>query len=252
MLTEPQIQRYARHIVLPEIGGAGQARLLAARVVVVGAGGLGAPVLLNLAAAGVGTLGVIDDDVVELSNLQRQMIHGVADLGRPKTASAADAIARLDPAIAVIPIHRRLEADNAASLLAGWDLVVDGSDSFETRTAVAAACRALGLPLVSGAALRFDGQATTFLPGPDHPCWRCLHPEPPDPETLPSCVQAGVLGAVTGLIGAIQAAEAIKAILGIGRPLVGRLLLVDALDFELRTVRYAKRAGCPGCGAAPD
>jgi adenylyltransferase/sulfurtransferase len=212
--TEAEIQRYSRHILLPEIGGTGQARLRQARVLIVGAGGLGCPVLLYLAAAGIGTLGLVDDDRVELSNLQRQIAHGTADIGAPKVRSALAAARAINPLVTLVAHECRLDAGNAAALVAGYDLVCDGSDNFATRAAVAEACTRAGKPLVSAAVLRFEGQLAVFAPGT--PCYRCLYPEAPPPGLMPSCAEAGVLGAVTGVMGALQAAEVVKWLLGLG------------------------------------
>ncbi len=245
-LSDAELERYARHIVLPEIGGAGQQKLKRARVLVVGAGGLGAPVLEYLAAAGVGTLGVVDDDHVSLSNLQRQVIHDTAAVGDPKVASAAAAIARINPNVAVEQHALRLDEDNVRALVAAYDLVVDGSDNFDTRYAVADACEAEARPLVHAAVGRFDGSVTVLMPhttgedGRPNPSYRDLFPEPPPRDLVPSCAEAGVLGALTGVIGTLQALEAIKVICGIGEPLVGRLLLYDALGARFETVKYRK------------
>ena len=245
-LSDDEIERYARHIVLPEIGGPGQQRLKRARVLVVGAGGLGAPVLAYLAAAGVGTLGIVDDDTVSLSNLQRQVIHDTDAVGAAKTESAAAALKRLNPNVTV-ELHRvRLMADNVAELVAAYDLTVDGSDNFETRYLVADACAAAGRPLVHAAVGRFDGSITVLKPyesnaeGKRNPSYRDLFPQPPPPGLVPSCAEAGVLGALTGVVGTLQAMEAIKLIAGIGEPLVGRLLLYDALGARFATVRYRR------------
>lgn len=246
-LSSDEIERYARHIVLPEIGGPGQQRLKRARVLVVGAGGLGAPVLAYLAAAGVGTLGIVDDDHVSLSNLQRQVIHDTAAVGSAKTESAAAALRRLNPNVAVELHPLRLTAENVAELVAAYDLAVDGSDNFETRYLVADACAAVGRPLVHAAVGRFDGSITVLKPyeenaeGKPNPSYRDLFPEPPPAGLVPSCAEAGVLGALTGVIGTLQAMEAIKLIAGIGEPLVGRLLLYDALGARFDTVRYRRR-----------
>lgn len=257
--TEDQIQRYSRHILLPEVGGTGQARLAAARVLVIGAGGLGAPVLMYLAAAGVGTLGIVDDDRVDLSNLQRQVIHGTADIGRPKVDSAAERLAGLNPEVTVHRHADRLTAANAADLIAGYDLVVDGSDNFATRYLLNDACYFAGRPLVTAALLRFEGQLAVYRPtAPTEdqpagslPCYRCLFPEPPPPGAIPSCSEAGVLGALAGLIGALQATEVLKAVLGIGESLAGGLLLVDALTLTFRKMTVRPDPDCPLCGPRP-
>ncbi|MER9402541.1 molybdopterin-synthase adenylyltransferase MoeB [Mesorhizobium caraganae] len=245
-LTDEELERYARHIVLPEIGGAGQQRLKRARVLVIGAGGLGAPVLEYLAAAGVGTLGIVDDDIVSLSNLQRQVIHATDTVGTAKTGSAKAAIARINPHVAVEQHEFRLTAENAAALIARYDIVVDGSDNFETRYVVADACAAEKRPLVHAAVGRFDGSVTVLIPfetgadGKPNPSYRDLFPEAPPEGLVPSCAVAGVVGALTGVIGTLQAMEAIKLITGIGEPLVGRLLLYDALSARFDTIRYKR------------
>jgi len=249
---EDQIQRYARHIILPEVGGEGQARLLGSKVLVVGAGGLGAPLLLYLAAAGVGTLGIVDADTVDLTNLQRQVIHDGASVGRPKVDSAADRIAAINPDVQVVRHAQRLGPDNAAGIVAGYDLVADGSDNFDTRYLLNDTCFALGRPLVSAAMLRFDGQIATFKAhlGDPHPCYRCVFPDPPPPGLVPSCGQAGILGALAGAVGSVQATEVLKELLGIGDSLSGWMLLYDALGTTFRKVRIRRKPDCPCCGAA--
>lgn len=251
--TEDEIARYSRNILLPEIGGTGQARLRNARILVVGAGGLGSPALLYMAAAGIGTIGIVDDDQVDLSNLQRQVIHTTSRIGISKVESAAAALAALNPEVRVETHPVRLVAANALDLIGGYDLILDGSDSFATRFLVADACVLARRTLVSAAVLRFDGQLSTFKPhvDPDGPCYRCLHPAPPPPGLVPSCAEAGILGAVTGALGAMQAAEACKEILGIGDGLSGRLLIWDALLARMRTVRLPKDPACPLCGPNP-
>lgn len=245
VLSADELARYARHIVLPEIGGAGQQRLKRARVLIVGAGGLGAPAALYLAAAGVGTIGIVDDDTVSLSNLQRQVIHATGDVGRPKTESAAKALARINPEVGVAIHALRLTQANAAALVRGYDLVLDGSDNFETRYALADACASERKPLVTAAAGRFDGSLTVLKPfetGPDgtpNPSYRDLFPEAPPPGVVPTCAEAGVIGALTGVLGTLQAMEAIKLITGAGEPLVGRLLLYDALAARFDTIAYS-------------
>ena len=248
--SEAEINRYARHILLAEVGGTGQARLRAARVLVVGAGGLGSPLLLYLAAAGVGSIGVVDDDTVELSNLQRQIAHGTDDLGRAKTASAAAAARRINPEVTIEPHRVRLGPDNAAALIGRYDLVCDGTDNFATRFLVADACVAARRTLVSAAVLRFEGQLATFKPhaGPAFPCYRCLCPAPPPPGLVPTCSEAGVLGAVTGVMGTLQATEVLKELLGIGETLAGRLLIWDALATRFRTIKLPRDPACPCCG----
>jgi len=250
-LTEPQIRRYARHIVLAEIGGIGQARLIAARVLVIGAGGLGAPLLQYLAAAGIGTLGVIDHDRVDLSNLQRQIIHRTADVGLAKVESARRALLDINPEIAVIAHDERLEPGNAERIVAGYDIVADGSDNFATRYLLNDVCHRLRKTLVSAAILRFDGQISTYKAwqGDGHPCLRCIFPEAPSEDAVPSCAQAGVLGALAGTLGAMQATEVVKELLGLGQSLSGRLVLYDALAASFDEVAIAKRPDCPTCGA---
>ncbi|PDT48623.1 molybdopterin-synthase adenylyltransferase MoeB [Sinorhizobium fredii] len=245
-LESSEIARYARHIVLPEIGGAGQQKLKAARVLVIGAGGLGAPVLQYLAAAGVGRIGIVDDDVVSLSNLQRQVIHATSDIGRSKVESAAAAIADLNPHVEVVPHAQRLSSENAEAIFRQYDLVVDGSDNFETRYLAADAAEAARIPLVTGAVGRFDGSVTVLKPyetdadGHPNPSYRDLFPTPPPPGAVPACAEAGVVGALTGVIGTLQAMETIKLIAGIGEPLVGRLLLYDGLAAAFNTIRYRR------------
>ncbi len=247
--SEDQIQRYARHIILPEVGGVGQARLLDARVLVVGAGGLGSPVVLYLAAAGVGTIGIVDDDVVDLSNLQRQVLHTTSRVGQAKVLSAQTAVADINPDVRLVPIRARLDAANARAIIADYGVVADGSDNFPTRFLVNDACRLEGRTLVSAAILRFDGQLSTFRPG--GPCYRCIYREPPPAGEIPSCAQAGVLGAMAGTMGAMQATEVLKEVLGIGETMAGRLLIYDALSVTVRVVRVKSDPGCPLCGAAP-
>ena len=246
--TEDEIQRYSRHILLAEIGGTGQAALRAARVLIVGAGGLGSPVLLYLAAAGVGTIGVVDDDVVELSNLSRQIAHRTADLGASKVDSALHAARAINPLVRLIGHAVRLDAGNAAGLVAEYDLVCDGSDNFATRAAVAEACRRAQRTLVSAAVLRFEGQLAVFRAGAGQACYRCLYPQAPADGEVPSCAQAGVLGAVVGVMGTLQAVEAVKEITGIGESLAGRLLIWDALAVSFRTIRLRRDPDCPACG----
>jgi len=247
--SDDQIERYARHIILKEIGGAGQQKLLAAKVLVVGAGGLGSPLLMYLAAAGVGTLGIVDDDTVSLSNLQRQILHHTADIGRPKTASAAESIAALNPDVTVVAHEERLTAANAIDLVSGYDLVADGSDNFETRFLVNDACYLAKVPLVSAAIGQFEGQLSTYraFEG-DNPCYRCVFPERPPPGTVPSCAEAGVIGALAGVMGSLQAVEVIKEITGIGQSMAGRLTIYDALDARFRTLKLRRDPGCALCG----
>ena len=252
--TDSQLERYARHIMLPEVGGVGQERLLRARVLVVGAGGLGSPLLLYLAAAGVGTLGVVDPDAVDLSNLQRQVIHDGASLGRPKVESAAARIRAINPDVAVEPHHTRLTAANAAGLIAGYDLIADGTDNFAARYLINDACFFARKTLVSAAILRFDGQISTFKPhaGADHPCYRCLFPEPPPAGLVPSCAEGGVFGALAGAVGSFQAVEVLKELLGIGDSLSGHLLLIDGLSAAFRRIKVPRDPECRLCGGAPD
>ena len=251
--TDAQLERYARHIILKEVGGAGQQRLLGARVLVVGAGGLGSPLILYLAAAGVGTIGVVDDDTVSLSNLQRQVLHTTARIGWSKTASTAATIAALNPDVRLVQHPMRLKADNALPLFSQYDLVADGSDNFATRFLVNDACYLTGRTLVSAALLGFEGQLATFkahLPGPN-PCYRCLFPAPPPPDLAPSCAEAGVLGVLGGTMGSLQATEVIKEILELGDSLSGRLLIYDALGPSFRTVRVRRDPACRLCGEHP-
>jgi molybdopterin-synthase adenylyltransferase len=256
--SDQQVRRYARHILLDEIGGAGQAKLLAARVLVIGAGGLGSPLLLYLAAAGIGTIGVVDDDVVDLSNLQRQIAHTTDRVGQPKVESARIAVAAVNPDVRLEAHRTRLTAANASDLISRYDVVADGSDNFPTRFLVNDACWFAGKPLVSAAVLRFDGQLATFRPrgpvpkgGEPAPCYRCLYREPPPPGEVPSCAEAGVLGAFCGALGGLQATEVIKELLGIGESLAGWLLITDALSATWRRIRIRRDPGCPLCGEAP-
>jgi adenylyltransferase/sulfurtransferase len=250
-LTDAQEERYARHLILDEIGEEGQAKLLASRVLVVGAGGLGSPALLYLAAAGIGTLGIVDDDVVELSNLQRQVLHGTDRLGASKVESAIEQLAEVNPEVRVIPHRVRLDAGNALSLVGEYDLVVDGSDNFATRYVVNDACFLARRTLVAASLLRFEGQLSTFKAHATGPCYRCLHPTPPPAGTIPRCEEAGILGAVAGVMGTLQAAEAVKELLGLGDSLAGTLLIYDALAARFTRIRVAKDPDCPLCGTAP-
>ncbi|MDB4885866.1 MAG: UBA/THIF-type binding protein [Gemmatimonadetes bacterium] len=246
-LTDDERLRYSRHLLLPQVGLEGQRRLKSARVLVVGAGGLGSPVALYLAAAGVGTLGLVDFDVVDLSNLQRQLLHGTADVGRSKLDSARDRLLAVNPHVVVEPHAVRLTAATALEIVGAYDVVVDGTDNFPTRYLVNDACAMLRIPLVYGSIFRFEGQASVFCTA-EGPCYRCLFPEPPPPDSVPSCAEGGVLGVLPGMIGTIQAAEALKLVLGIGQTLAGRLLLVDALTMEHRTVQLQRDPECPACG----
>ncbi|MEP6619226.1 MAG: molybdopterin-synthase adenylyltransferase MoeB [bacterium] len=246
-LTTDELQRYHRHLILPNVGEEGQRRLKAARVLLIGAGGLGSPAALYLAAAGVGHLGVVDADSVELSNLQRQVLHGTRDVGRPKVMSAHDRLHDLNPHVDVATYHTRLTSANALDILRSYDIVVDGSDNFQTRYLVNDACVLLGKPNVYGSVIRFDGQAAVFG-AEGGPCYRCLFREPPPPGLIPNCAEGGVFGVLPGLVGVIQATEAIKLITGAGEPLVGRLLLVDALRMRFRTIELARDPECRACG----
>jgi molybdopterin/thiamine biosynthesis adenylyltransferase len=247
--SETQIHRYARHILLREVGGVGQEKLLASKVLLIGAGGLGSPLLLYLAAAGVGTIGVVDDDAVDLSNLQRQIAHTTDRVGMAKVDSAKAAVAAINPDVTVVTHKVRLTADNAASLIAGYDLVADGSDNFPTRFLVNDACFFARKTLVSAAVLRFDGQLSTFKPQAGGPCYRCLYPAPPPPGQIPSCDEAGVLGAVAGVLGTLQATEVLKELLGIGDSMAGRLLIYDALSAAMRQVKIKPDPECPLCSS---
>lgn len=250
IFTEAEIKRYSRHILLPEVGGRGQEKIRAAGVLLVGAGGLGSPAAFYLAAAGVGRIGLVDGDVVELSNLQRQILHSTGDVGRPKVESAREKLLALNPDLLVEVYREHLGAANALDLIEGYDVVIDGSDNFPTRYLVNDACVLRGKPLVHGSIFRFEGQATTLIAG-GGPCYRCLYPDPPPPGLVPNCQEAGVLGVLAGTIGVIQATEALKLILGQGRLLTGRLLVYDALDLSFREVRVRRDPGCPVCGEEP-
>ena len=248
--TEDQIKRYSRHIILKEVGGIGQSQLLDAKVLLIGAGGLGSPAGYYLAAAGVGHLGIVDADTVELSNLQRQILYSTIDLDRPKTESAKETLTTLNPDVKVKTYQERLTSENALDILKEYDIIVDGCDNFPTRYLVNDACVMLGKPNVHGSVFQFEGQATTLSP-PDGPCYRCLYSEPPPPGMAPSCQEAGVLGVLPGIIGLIQTIETIKLILGIGDNLVGRLLLFDALSMELTSLKMGRNPDCPMCGENP-
>ncbi len=249
-LTTDDLSRYSRHLILPEVGMEGQQKLKAARVLLIGAGGLGSPLAFYLAAAGVGTLGLVDFDVVDASNLQRQIIHSTRDVGRKKLDSAAEKLIALNPALNVVKHEIMLSSANALDILADYDIVADGTDNFPTRYLVNDACVLLGKPNVYGSIFRFEGQASVFATR-QGPCYRCLYPEPPPPGLVPSCAEGGVLGILPGLVGVIQATEAIKLILGNGEPLIGRLLLVDALAMRFRELKLRKNPECPVCGAHP-
>ena len=249
-LTHEEIARYSRHLILPEVGMEGQQRLKAAKVLLVGTGGLGAPMALYLAAAGVGTLGLVDFDVVDASNLHRQVIHSTPDVGRPKLDSAADKLNALNPDVKVVKHNTMLTSANAMEILADYDIVADGTDNFQTRYLVNDACVLSGKPNVYGSIFRFEGQASVFATE-EGPCYRCLYPEPPPPGLVPSCAEGGVLGILPGLVGIIQASEVVKLILGKGDPLIGRLLLVDVLGMRFRELKLRKNPDCPVCGTHP-
>jgi adenylyltransferase/sulfurtransferase len=250
-LAQEELRRYARHLNLPEVGLAGQQKLRATSVLCIGAGGLGSPIAIYLAAAGIGRLGLVDFDAVELSNLQRQVLHTTQDVGRPKTDSAREAIQRLNPNVEVAVHNTRLSSENALRIMAPYDLVVDGTDNFPTRYLTNDACVLLKKTNVYGSIFRFEGQASVFAPHLGGPCYRCLYPEPPPPGTVPSCAEGGVLGVLPGLIGLIQATELIKLALGKGRPLIGRLLLLNALEMQFREIKLRRDPQCPVCGDHP-
>lgn len=249
-LTQEQLIRYSRHLVLPEVGVQGQEKLANARVLIAGAGGLGAPVILYLSACGVGALGVADFEKVDLTNLQRQVLYGTGDIGRPKTRATQERIGSLNPDVQAEFYPEKLTSKNALEILKGYDVIVDGTDTLSSRYLINDACVLLKKPLVHGSIYRFEGQATVFYPGKG-PCYRCLFPEPPPPDAVPSCAEAGVFGVLPGLIGMIQATETIKLILGRGKPLIGRLLLYDALEMQFREVKFQRDSNCPVCGDNP-
>jgi len=249
-LSNDEITRYSRHLILPDVGIEGQQKLKAAKVLCVGTGGLGSPLALYLAAAGIGTIGLVDFDVVDASNLQRQIIHSTADVGRPKIDSAADKLKALNPYVNIVKHETMLTSANALDILKDYDVIADGTDNFQTRYLVNDACVLLGKPNAYASIFRFEGQASVFG-APDGPCYRCLYPEPPPPGLVPSCAEGGVLGILPGLLGVIQATETIKLILAIGEPLIGRLLLVDALGMSFRTLKLRKNPDCPVCGTHP-
>ncbi|MBM3939742.1 MAG: molybdopterin-synthase adenylyltransferase MoeB [SAR202 cluster bacterium] len=249
MLTPEQVKRYSRHIIMPQIGSRGQRKLMDSKVLIIGAGGLGGPVALYLALAGVGTLGIVDFDTVDLSNLQRQVLHNSETVGWPKVKSAEATLKRYNRDVKVVAHEFPITSENAMDLIKGYDIVVNGADNFATRYLVNDAAYLSGKPLVDGSILIFDGQLTTYIPGKG--CYRCLFPEPPPPGMVPNCAEAGVLGALTGVMGSLQATEVVKVILGIGEPLVGRLLLVDALAMEFRVVKTRRNPNCPLCGDHP-
>ena len=252
-LTIDEVRRYSRHLIIPDVGMTGQKRLKNAKVLVIGAGGLGSPALLYLAAAGVGTLGIAEFDEVDESNLQRQVIHGQSDVGRPKAESAKDSIAEVNPLVNVVVHNERLDNDNVMRVFEGYDLIVDGTDNFATRYMVNDAAYFLGIPYVWGSIYRFDGQASVFAPtlAEDAPCYRCLYPEPPPPGMVPSCAEGGVLGVLCASIGSIQVNEAIKLLTGVGDPAVGKLVIYDALELEWRKLKVRKDPSCALCGENP-
>ena len=248
-LTPQQVKRYSRHIIMGQVGSLGQRKLINAKVLIIGAGGLGSPSAVYLALAGVGTIGIVDFDVVEVSNLQRQILHHNDDVGRPKVMSAQDSLHAYNPDVNVVVHETRISSENAMEIIEQYDIVINGADNFPSRYLVNDACYLLGKPLVDGSILIFDGQATVFMPGSG--CYRCLFPTPPPPGMVPNCAEAGVLGALTGLVGSIQATEALKLILGIGESLKSRLLLIDALAMDFREVRMKRNPACPLCGENP-
>jgi len=250
VLSNEEVLRYSRHLIMPEVGMEGQQKLKAARVLCIGTGGLGSPLALYLAAAGVGTLGLVDFDVVDFTNLQRQVIHFTSDVGRPKLESAREKVAAINPYVNVKTFEAKLTSQNALEIFSGFDIIVDGTDNFPTRFLVNDACVFTGKPNVYGSIFRFEGQASVFATK-DGPCYRCLYPEPPPPGLVPSCAEGGVLGILPGLVGLIQATEAIKLILGSGQPLIGRLLLVDALGMKFRELKLRKNPECVVCGTHP-
>ena len=252
-LSDAQFERYARHLVLDEVGEEGQQKLLAAKVLVVGAGGLGSPLLLYLAAAGIGTIGIVDDDAVDLSNLQRQIVHATESIGRPKVESARQTLRHINPEVKVVLHRERLGEGNAAPLVGAYDLVADGSDNFATRYLLNDMCFRLRKPLVGAALAPFEGQLSTFKAylGPPHPCYRCLFREPPPPDSVPRCETAGILGAIAGVMGTLQATEVLKEILGLGESLSGNLLIYDALRAGFQKIKLPRDPDCPTCGAKP-
>ncbi len=248
--TDEQIERYSRHIMLPEVGGVGQIKMLEAKVLLIGAGGLGSPAAYYLAAAGIGNLGIVDFDVVDLSNLQRQIIHSTKRIGMLKTESAKQTIAELNPDVKVTLFNEKLTSENILRIFEGYDYILDGTDNFATRYLINDACVMTGKTNIHGSIFRFEGQATVFKPG-DGPCYRCLYPEPPPPGLMPNCQEGGVLGVLAGVIGNLQVVETLKMILGIGKPLIGTLLIYDALSTEFRKLKLKRDANCPVCGENP-
>ena len=248
-LTPYQVRRYSRHIIMPQVGSAGQRALLDSKVLIIGAGGLGSPVAIYLALAGIGTLGIVDYDVVDVTNLQRQILHHDADIGRSKVQSARETLLAYNPDLNVKTYEEPITSENAMGMMAGFDVIVSGADNFAARYLINDAAYLSGKPLVDGSILMFDGRATTYVPGKG--CYRCVFPDPPPPGEVPNCSEAGVLGMLPGMVGSIQAAETVKLILGAGEPLVGRLLLIDALDMDFREVKVRRDPNCPLCGDEP-
>ena len=248
-LTPYQVRRYSRHIIMPQVGSAGQRRLLDSKVLIIGAGGLGSPVAIYLALAGIGTLGIVDYDVVDVTNLQRQILHHDADIGRSKVQSARETLLAYNPDLEVVAFEEPITSENAMEMMADFDVVVSGADNFAARYLINDAAYLSGKPLVDGSILMFDGRATTYVPGKG--CYRCVFPDPPPPGEVPNCSEAGVLGMLPGMVGSIQAAETVKVLLGTGEPLVGRLLLIDALDMDFREVKVRRDPSCPLCGDEP-
>ena len=248
-MTPQQVQRFSRHIIMPQVGSIGQRKLMDASVLLVGAGGLGSPLAMYLAAAGVGKIGIVDFDDVDITNLHRQLLHGHDDIGRPKVDSAEDTIREINPDAEIVKIAKHINSENAMEIAEEFDILIDGTDNFPTRYLINDLGVLMDKPVVHGSIFMFDGQVTTFLPGQG--CYRCLYPAPPPPGMVPSCAEAGVLGVLPGIIGSLMATEAIKLILGVGKPLVNRLLMVDALDMDMRTVKIRKDPNCPACGENP-
>lgn len=248
-MTPDQVLRYSRHIIMPDVGSAGQRKLLGSSVLIVGAGGLGSPIAMYLAVAGVGKIGIVDFDVVDVSNLQRQILHQQKDVGRPKVESAKETLEAYNPDLEVVIHEEPITSDNAMDIIPDYDVIVNGADNFQARYLVNDASYLAGKPLVDGSILLFDGQASTYIPG--NGCYRCIFPEPPPPGEVPSCAEAGVLGALPGMIGTIQATEVIKVILGAGEPLSGRLLIIDALSMDFRVLKVRRNTDCPLCGDNP-
>ena len=248
--SNEQIERYSRHIILAEVGGLGQTKLLESKILVIGAGGLGSPTALYLAAAGVGTLGIIDHDTVDISNLQRQILHGTSDVGQSKVVSAKATLNEINPDVEIVMYQQRLSSENVFQLFEDYDLVIDGCDNFSTRYLINDACVMMGKPNIHGSIFQFEGQVTVFYPGKG-PCYRCLNPSPPPPGMAPSCQDAGVFGVLPGMVGSVQAVEAIKVLLEIGDPLIGQLLLFDALGMSFKRMKLHQDSECPICGANP-